>query len=629
MKMYKAISLLGLFGVVGNAYSVQMTPQIQKLLDEKAQKVAELEKCDKTRKGFMIAGISTLGLTAVGIGGNIALANKNKKLDAELTDKKSELASKKKELSSLQSQQIQSIVAQQLKLQKEACDAKDEPYQWTANGECRVLYDETKVLRILKSKNEKPSITKEEFCNLKGQASEFDEFINQDNYDSAAKMNDFWSDVNKLADFGFWCRHSGGDWTVSAEGHGWRCSCKNIPDVACGGGAAKMEIKGATVIKRPDENPKSKDKDWSVLNGSDSEYGVTKEDFCKEAAKGEVKGIISVSLSNASFLFAQQRAVGYRYWCSYLKGSWSISEDQNGDKVWTCEQIPDSACGKVDPLGNRERSIMGNEMMEEEVLFLSNKLVAEKPDNKLCTDSGGVYVFGKCKCSNYNMKLSSNGKRCDCINDTVFNEKTKHCDVVKDKNKPGEKEVAQELAKTEQLDMFAEQTNFIMGSENTGIVEMVSIPDNKKTTTTPAQNVASNNDNQNAKQIPKQETEQKLETKDAFASIEAMKKEFDDRNKALADGTAEGYIYFFVIDKTGGVITNSHINCDYTIDDGNTRYSGNSFFDCTIGTGFGQVSKCHVQDLPDEATCWVSSSGYKSKQVTVRDLRSGMVQLDK
>ena len=107
MNSLKLTSLLCIFCVVGNVGAVQMTPQIQSLLDQKAQKVAELEKCDKTRKGFMIAGISTLGLTAVGIGGNIALANKNKKLDEELTSKKTELGAKKKELSNLQLRQQQ------------------------------------------------------------------------------------------------------------------------------------------------------------------------------------------------------------------------------------------------------------------------------------------------------------------------------------------------------------------------------------------------------------------------------------------------------------------------------------------------------------------------------------------
>ena len=59
-------------------------PQIVKLLREKQQKYARLEQCTKKVNGFKIAGISTLGLTAAGIGGNIALASKNKQLDKEI-----------------------------------------------------------------------------------------------------------------------------------------------------------------------------------------------------------------------------------------------------------------------------------------------------------------------------------------------------------------------------------------------------------------------------------------------------------------------------------------------------------------------------------------------------------------
>lgn len=120
MKMYKVISCLCIFGAIGSAQCVQMTPQIQSLLDEKARKIKELEKCDSERKTFVIAGISTLGLTAVGVGGNIALANKNKKLDSELSGKKSELSSKRQELADLQAEQRRARIAE---LEK-ACEAK-------------------------------------------------------------------------------------------------------------------------------------------------------------------------------------------------------------------------------------------------------------------------------------------------------------------------------------------------------------------------------------------------------------------------------------------------------------------------------------------------------------------------
>ena len=60
--------------------------QITRLLQQKKQKMAQLEQCAQKVKGFKIAGISTLGLTAVGVGGNIALASKNKQLDKEIND---------------------------------------------------------------------------------------------------------------------------------------------------------------------------------------------------------------------------------------------------------------------------------------------------------------------------------------------------------------------------------------------------------------------------------------------------------------------------------------------------------------------------------------------------------------
>ena len=49
-------------------------PRITQLIAEKQAKMAKLEKCQGTTKNLKIAGISTLGITAVGIGANIAEA---------------------------------------------------------------------------------------------------------------------------------------------------------------------------------------------------------------------------------------------------------------------------------------------------------------------------------------------------------------------------------------------------------------------------------------------------------------------------------------------------------------------------------------------------------------------------
>jgi hypothetical protein len=53
-----------------------LTQQLERLESERAIKMKELTKCEKEVKNFKIAGISTLGLTGVGVGINIALASK-------------------------------------------------------------------------------------------------------------------------------------------------------------------------------------------------------------------------------------------------------------------------------------------------------------------------------------------------------------------------------------------------------------------------------------------------------------------------------------------------------------------------------------------------------------------------
>ena len=49
-------------------------PRVAQLIAEKQQKMKKLEDCKGTTKALKIAGISTLGLTAVGVAGNIAEA---------------------------------------------------------------------------------------------------------------------------------------------------------------------------------------------------------------------------------------------------------------------------------------------------------------------------------------------------------------------------------------------------------------------------------------------------------------------------------------------------------------------------------------------------------------------------
>lgn len=74
------------------------------LVREKQRKIEELEKCMGTNKGLQIAGISTLGLTAVGVAGNIAEAKIIKdntktieKQNTTLQDKEKEYNRKKQQ----------------------------------------------------------------------------------------------------------------------------------------------------------------------------------------------------------------------------------------------------------------------------------------------------------------------------------------------------------------------------------------------------------------------------------------------------------------------------------------------------------------------------------------------------
>ena len=87
-------------------HSIDMTPQIQQLLQEKQDKIAALEKCEGKKQGWMIAGVSTIGITAIGVAGNLALAKKSKDTDIKIQSEKSELGNVKKELDSVNAEII-------------------------------------------------------------------------------------------------------------------------------------------------------------------------------------------------------------------------------------------------------------------------------------------------------------------------------------------------------------------------------------------------------------------------------------------------------------------------------------------------------------------------------------------
>ena len=133
--MKKIISFVGLFAVlgvgIGDAHGVAMSAQVRRLLQEKQEKIEQLEKCEGKKQGWMIAGISTIGLTAVGVGVNIAQASKSNRLSDEIEMEKSTLERHQNELNRIQND----IAAEQLRQRREDCK-KQSGKRWNENGYC-------------------------------------------------------------------------------------------------------------------------------------------------------------------------------------------------------------------------------------------------------------------------------------------------------------------------------------------------------------------------------------------------------------------------------------------------------------------------------------------------------------
>ncbi len=104
--MKKIISFVGMFAVMGavfgDAHGVVMNANIRRLLQEKQDKIAKLEECEGKKQGWMIAGISTIGLTAVGVGVNIAQASKSNRLSDEIAMEKTTLQREQENLNRIQ-----------------------------------------------------------------------------------------------------------------------------------------------------------------------------------------------------------------------------------------------------------------------------------------------------------------------------------------------------------------------------------------------------------------------------------------------------------------------------------------------------------------------------------------------
>ena len=136
--MKKYVSILSIltvcFGM--NADAAQMNAQIRNLLQQKEDKVKQLEECEGKKKGWMIAGISTIGVTAVGVGVNIAQASKRKNLDTEIESQRSVLEDKENTLSDLNNQIAEKERRERLKKEKDDCNSIDGKHWEDKTAEC-------------------------------------------------------------------------------------------------------------------------------------------------------------------------------------------------------------------------------------------------------------------------------------------------------------------------------------------------------------------------------------------------------------------------------------------------------------------------------------------------------------
>ena len=107
--------LLGLIPNMVLGYSARYNQLVQ----EKERKMAELEKCQGSTKGLKIAGISTLGLTAVGVAGNIVEAKKLGEYDTKIEKTKTKIASTETEIENKQAE----IIAKQKQVEEEKAAA--------------------------------------------------------------------------------------------------------------------------------------------------------------------------------------------------------------------------------------------------------------------------------------------------------------------------------------------------------------------------------------------------------------------------------------------------------------------------------------------------------------------------
>lgn len=127
--------------ICGTAHAVSDATLIRQLVNDKNQKLAQLEQCTKKMTGFKVAGISTLGLTAVGVAGDIALVNKNKEMDGQIASAQKELLRQQEKLNKLQSETAD--LQKTIEERKAECETHKDIAKW--DGKNCVCMDKQKI----------------------------------------------------------------------------------------------------------------------------------------------------------------------------------------------------------------------------------------------------------------------------------------------------------------------------------------------------------------------------------------------------------------------------------------------------------------------------------------------------
>ena len=86
-------------------YSMQIQvveAEVTRLMSEKQRQYDELEKCANGVSGFKIAGISLLGLTAVGVGVNVHQAVQYNRIDRAITQAEKDAETAKTEIAKIE-----------------------------------------------------------------------------------------------------------------------------------------------------------------------------------------------------------------------------------------------------------------------------------------------------------------------------------------------------------------------------------------------------------------------------------------------------------------------------------------------------------------------------------------------